>query len=159
MRANSSTFAPVSTGHPKLVVLCRNETERQRALRSLSSLQECDVLAVPSGGDERVAEHGVRKAELEMVRRWFTRRDTRRGFVLAGFPRDVAGAVVLDELLEAGNESFTAVLDGRDPVGLGESDVDLRNYYAERGLSVLPLGGFETNTAIECRSETESAQP
>ncbi|BET69284.1 hypothetical protein ASA1KI_42020 [Opitutales bacterium ASA1] len=159
MRANSSTFAPVSTGHPKLVVLCRNETERQRALRSLSSLQDCDVLPVPSGADGRVAEHGVRKAELEMVRRWFSRRDTRRGFVLAGFPRNVADAVVLDELLEAGNESFTAVLDGRDPVGLDESDVDLRNYYAVQGLSVLPFCGTETSIAIGCRSEIECSQP
>ena len=159
MRANSSTFSPVSTGLPKLVVLCRNEMEQQRALRSLSSLQECDVLAVPGAGDARDVKQGAWKAERELVRRWLNQRDSRRGFVLAGFPRDVADALVLDALLEAGDESLTVVLDARDPVELCEDGSDLADHYADQGLSVLSCGRLETPTNIEWLSATENLQP
>lgn len=68
------------------------------------------------------------KLGLASMRRWFFARKPDAGFVLLGFPATLLQCLVLDEWLEARNESLTAVVAGPD------SDEAVVQHYRNLGL-------------------------
>ena len=77
----------------------------------------------PSGHAlEKAERNGVSASDEVMVavaRKWFWSRKNGRGFVLEGFPRNLAQALVFDEWLEARGETLDQVV---HLVGTGASD-------------------------------------
>ena len=65
---------------------------------------------------------------LAVLRRWFWARKPDAGFLLEGFPATLLQAKVLDEWLEARDETFTAVL------AAPAASADVVTYYRTQGL-------------------------
>jgi adenylate kinase len=126
MPAHSVTFAPFAIARTKLVLMGPPGALQRRVFDSARSLKETEQVAA---GDlfrdetvrmtaagvacEKAAAAGRAVSDdvaIAIVRRWFWSRKNTRGFILTGFPATLAQAVVLDEWLDARDETLTACL-------------------------------------------------
>lgn len=73
---------------------------------------------------------------VALVRRWFMARKPDAGFALTGFPATLLQARILDEWLDARDESLDAVI-ASSPAASGE----LVHYYRTHGLLLEPVVG------------------
>lgn len=168
MTVNSVDLSPLAAAQLKIILLGPPGALSRRVIDPVRSLQKCDDVSADDLIDREIAGNtplGQAAARdrtagrpvsdttmLAILRRWFWSRPSDRGFVLAGFPRTVAQAVVFDQWLDERDESLTACL-RLDESGtstalhpVGEDGVTA--YYAERGLLFHPgEAGWSTATA------------
>lgn len=85
------------------------QNERDRLTPSGHAFEKAERNGVPASDEITVA----------VARKWFWSRKNGCGFVLSGFPRNLAQALVLDEWLEARGETLDQVV---HLVGTGVSD-------------------------------------
>jgi adenylate kinase len=75
---------------------------------------------------------------IALVRRWFMARKPDAGFALTGFPATLLQARILDEWLEARDESLDAVI---SPLPASPARGELVDYYRTHGLLLEPVVG------------------
>jgi adenylate kinase len=149
--ASSSNLFPIPTGRStKLLVLdgeaCLPEAWLDQ-LRSLHIEHVSPGLLVDQEICRRSplgqsAEHAIRRGtpvpadtHVALMRRWFMARKPDAGFALTGFPATLLQARILDEWLDARDESLDAVLALSPASARGE----LADYYRLHGLLVESL--------------------
>jgi len=90
---------------------------------------------------EAAARRGQPPAEettLALMRRWFWTRKPDAGFVLTDFPATLLQAKVLDEWLDARDETLDAVIDATGnanlPIGSSDAATAVIQHYRDHGL-------------------------
>ncbi len=108
MSANSVNFSPLAIARSRLVLTGLRGAVRDRVADLLRSLKDFEFFTADEAAPIRDARDPAEDATLAAARRWFWARKPGRGFAIAGFPRSGLEARVLDEWLEARDESLTA---------------------------------------------------
>jgi len=133
MASPSDPFARTgSSGRAKYILLGSPEISRKMSADRERSLQLEHVSPRTLKGAEISRRPGSPAAEeaarLALMRRWFFARKPDAGFLLTEFPATLLQALVLDEWLEARDESLTAVAAGEG------ADANVVAHYRTLGL-------------------------
>lgn len=168
MTVNSVDLTPFASARLKLLLLGASGSLSRRVIDSVCSLQKCefvsadDLIAQEIAGRTTLGNAAARcraaalpvsdETILAILRRWFWTRRSDRGFVLAGFPVNVAQALVFDQWLDERDESLTACL-WLDETGtstacspVGEHGVTA--HYRDRGLLFPVEAGASVETSL-----------
>lgn len=113
MAGNSVSFTPFTSAHTKFVVLGPSGVLGHRitnSVRSLNNFEHVNATAANREGDVSSSYDTRSTRALREMRHWFFGRRKSHGFLLEGFPSTVQQALVLDEWLDARDETLTACL-------------------------------------------------
>jgi hypothetical protein len=106
--ANSTHFSPGAIAQARLVLLGPPGVLYHRIIDSVRSLKDSDLITVDGNADGAGRFNG--RPVLAGVRHQFWSRKAQRGFVLAGFPANLAQALVLETWLDERDEALTAAV-------------------------------------------------
>lgn len=160
--ANSLHFSPAASGPAKLVLLGPPGALWSRLLEAARSLNDSDLICPASSKPGAVRADWLRS--VAHVRHPFWSRKPQRGFVLAGFPTNLAQALVLEAWLDERDEALSAVvwLESSREDALAEATrrkrcpLDGSIAYAQTGAA--PLGCARCHSAMLSDADRATAE-
>lgn len=110
MSGNSVIFSPVAGARERVLLLGPPGVLFHRIVNSARSLQESEYVVFNRSLTNELGASGTDTAVLAEARHWYWSRKRDRGFLLTSFPVTLGQALVLDEWMDAREESLSRCL-------------------------------------------------
>lgn len=110
MNANSVTFSPVVGARERVFLLGPSGVLFHRIVNSIRSLQGSEYVAFDHLWKNEPNDCVANSVLVAAVRQWYWGRKRDRGFLLTSFPVTLGHALVLDEWMDAREETLSACL-------------------------------------------------